>query len=184
MKKMVIQINGQNFEVPTTALRTKTYGSNSGVKYVHINAPIAGSLVKQFVKMNYSGVMCSVKSDSFSGGNSLRVNLYTKMGAPVDSQIAHEVEKFAHLWEYGTFNGMHDIYESYETSGSVCGLTGMVLEAWVKYVFVDNQAPFGKVEWVVNEVVNVGREFNDTVKYVSDQKVVSKAFSIIQSASK
>ena len=123
MKKMVIQINGQNFEVPTTAIRTKTYGSNSGEKYIYINAPIAGSLVKQFVKMNYSGVMCSVKSDSFSGGNSLRINLYTKMGAPVDSQIAYEVEKFANLWEYGKWNGMYDIYEDYENSGSVCGFT-------------------------------------------------------------
>lgn len=184
MKKMVIQINGQNFEVPTTAIRTKTYGSNSGEKYIYINAPIAGSLVKQFVKMNYSGVMCSVKSDSFSGGNSLRINLYTKMGASVDSQIAYEVEKFANLWEYGKWNGMYDIYEDYENSGSVCGLTGMVLEAWVKYVFVDNQAPFGKVEWVVNEVMNAGREFNETVQYISDQKVVSKALSVIQSLSK
>jgi hypothetical protein len=106
------------------------------------------------------------------------------MGAPVDSQIAYEVEKFANLWEYGKWNGMYDIYEDYENSGSVCGLTGIVLEAWVKYVFVENRAPFGKVEWVVNEVMNAGREFNETVQYISDQKVVSKALSVIQSLSK
>jgi hypothetical protein len=184
MTKFSVSIHGSSYELPLKAIRTKNYGPNKGSKYVYVNPPTAGLLVKQFVKRNFPNVLCRVASDSFSGGNSLRVYVSTKLGAPIDSQSFKTISDFVDMWEYGKFNGMIDMYESYETSGSVCGLTGMVLEASVKYVFVDNRAPFGKVEWVVNEVVNVGREFNDTVKYVSDQKVVSKAFSIIQSASK
>lgn len=172
MKKFSVSINGSSYELPTKAIRAKTYGTDKGSKYVYVNPPIAGLLVKQFVKRNFPNVLCRVVSESFSGGNSLRVYVSTKLGAPIDSQTYKTISNFVNMWEYGKFNGMIDMYEDYENSGAISD-NGLVLEAGVKYAFTDNQARFGTVEWVVNEVL-MGRTFNETVKYV-DKKIAEKA---------
>ena len=172
MTKLSVSFGGSTYELPTKALRTKTYGSDKGSKYVYVNPPVAGLLVKQFVKRNFPNVLCRVVSESFANGNSLRVYVSTKLGAPVDSQTYKTISDFVNMWEYGKFNGMIDMYEDYENSGVVSD-GGLELEAGVKYAFTDNQPRFGTVEWVVNEVRS-GRTFNETVKYV-DSKVVEKA---------
>jgi hypothetical protein len=172
MTKFSVSINGSTYELPLKAIRTKTYGPNKGSKYVYVNPPVAGLLVKQFVKRNFPNVLCRVVSDSFSGGNSLRVYVSTKLGAPIDSQSFKTISDFVDMWEYGKFNGMIDMYESYENSGTISD-NGLELEAGVKYAFTENQPRFGTVEWVVNEVRS-GRTFNDTVKYV-DAKIAEKA---------
>jgi len=172
MTKFSVSINGSTYELPLKAIRTKTYGPNKGSKYVYVNPPIAGLLVKQFVKRNFPNVLCRVVSDSFSGGNSLRVYVSTKLGAPIDSSTYKTISDFVNMWEYGKFNGMIDMYESYENSGAVSD-NGLELEAGIKYAFTENQPRFGTVEWVVNEVRS-GRTFNDTVKYV-DAKIAEKA---------
>ena len=172
MTKFSVSINGSTYELPLKAIRTKTYGPNKGSKYVYVNPPIAGLLVKQFVKRNFPNILCRVVSDSFSGGNSLRVYVSTKLGAPIDSSTYKTISDFVNMWEYGKFNGMIDMYESYENSGAVSD-NGLELDAGIKYAFIENQPRFGTVEWVVNEVRS-GRTFNETVKYV-DSKVAEKA---------
>ena len=172
MKKFSVSISGSSYELPTKAIRTKTYGTDMGSKYVCVNPPIAGLLVKQFVKRNFPNVLCRVVSESFSGGNSLRVYVSTKLGAPIDSQTYKTISNFVDMWKYGKFNGMIDMYENYENSGAISD-NGLVLEARVKYAFTENQPRFGTVEWVVNEVSG-GRTFNETVKNV-DKKIAQKA---------
>ena len=172
MTKFSVSINGSTYELPLKAIRTKTYGPNKGSKYVYVNPPIAGLLVKQFVKRNFPNVLCRVVSESFANGNSLRVYVSTKLGAPVDSQTYKTISDFVNMWEYGKFNGMIDMYENYENSGAISD-NGLMLEAWVKYAFTYNQPRFGTVEWVVNEVSG-GRTFNETVKNV-DKKIAQKA---------
>jgi hypothetical protein len=172
MTKFSVSIHGSSYELPLKAIRTKNYGPNKGSKYVYVNPPTAGLLVKQFVKRNFPNVLCRVASDSFSGGNSLRVYVSTKLGAPIDSQSFKTISDFVDMWEYGKFNGMIDMYESYENSGTISD-NGLELEAGVKYAFTENQPRFGTVEWVVNEVRS-GRTFSDTVKYV-DAKIAEKA---------
>jgi len=172
MEKFSISINGSSYELPTKVLRTKTYGPTKGSKYVGVNPPITGLLVKQFVKRNFPNVLCRVASDSFSGGNSLRVYVSTKLGAPVDSQTFKTISNFVNMWVYGKFNGMIDMYENYENSGGFSD-DGLELEADVKYAFTENKPRFGTVEWVVNEVSN-GSLFEEAVRYV-DKKIAQKA---------
>lgn len=178
MKKFSVSINGSSYELPTKAIRAKTYGTDKGSKYVYVNPPIAGLMVKQFVKRNFPNVLCRVVSDSFSGGNSLRVYVSTKLGAPIDSSTYKSINNFVNLWEYGKFNGMIDMYEDYENSGVVSD-NGLELEAGVKYAFTENQPRFGTVEWVINEVSN-GRLFEEAVRYV-DKKIAQKAKLQLQS---
>jgi len=178
MEKFSVSFGGFTYELPIKAIRTKTYGSNKGSKYVYVNPPIAGLLVKQFVKRNFPNVLCRVVSESFSGGNSLRVYVSTKLGAPIDSPTYKTINNFVNMWEYGKFNGMIDMYEDYENSGAVSD-NGLELEAGVKYAFTENQPRFGTVEWVINEVSNGGL-FEDAVRYV-DKKIAQKAKLQLQS---
>ena len=172
MEKFSISFGGSTYELPTKALRTKTYGPNKGSKYVYVNPPIAGLLVKQFVKKNYPNIICRIVSESFSGGNSLRVNVCTNVGGPVSEDIYKAISNFVNMWEYGKFNGMIDMYEDYENSGAVSD-NGIELDASVKHAFTYNQPRFGTVEWVVNEVSN-GSLFEEAVRYV-DKKIAQKA---------
>jgi hypothetical protein len=68
---------------------------------------------------------------------------------------------------------MEDMYESYESSGMVTD-NGTKMDAAVKYVSVDNRPSFDTVEWVLNEVRNVGRSWDDACKYIN-HKVAEKA---------
>ncbi len=136
MTKFSVSINGSTYELPLKAIRTKTYGPNKGSKYVYVNPPIAGLLVKQFVKRNFPNVLCRVVSDSFSGGNSLRVYVSTKLGAPIDSSTYKTISDFVNMWEYGKFNGMIDMYEI--IAYSKMGDQVVVLEDEEGIIFTEN----------------------------------------------
>ena len=89
-------------------------------------------------------MICSVKSSSFANGNSLDVHICNPDGSEVESSIYADINHFANLFEYGKYNGMHDIYEDYDSSE--CGLVtekGTKIEAGVKYVTVNNKPAWG-----------------------------------------
>ena len=69
---------------------------------------------------------------------------------------------------------MHDLYESYESSGLKTD-NGTKLDAGVKYVSVDNRPSFGTVEWARAEM-NAGREYKDLSRYC-DTKILDKALA-------
>lgn len=139
-KKIGLVIEGIKFQLPADSLRTK----QNGTTYVYGKGPIAGSLVKQFVKAKYPKVVCSVSSSSFANGNSLDVYISNPNGTEVDSEIYNDVNRFANQFEYGKYNGWEETYDFYENSGTRTE-KGMEIEAGVKYVHVNNKAPFGSV---------------------------------------
>ena len=147
-KKIALVIEGIKFELPAEALRSVDYWGKPIPAKVYANGPIAGSLVKQYVKAKYPKVVCSVKSNSFAGGNSLDVYLSEPTGDGVLSEIYHDVMRFANSFEYGRYNGWNDSYESYEKSGMETD-KGTEIEAGVKYVHVNNKPAFGSVGDVV-----------------------------------
>jgi len=116
----------------------KIIGENLWKLLISGGPKIAGEFVKQYVKKKYPKVECSVKSSHFANGCSLDVNLWYLDGTPVESNIVSDVSSFAHLFEYGKFNGMYDIYEDYEKSGFETE-KGTKIEAGVKYVSVENK---------------------------------------------
>ena len=161
MKKLKVQIGGETYEVRGQALNYYTNGQ------IHIGPTEAGQLVKQFVKKNFPQYLCRVKADHFSMGNSLDVYVTTQNGGSIPQHNFEKINQFAHQFEYGKFDGMYDIYESYENSGTVTD-KGTEIEAGVKYVMVYNRPRFGTVEAILNEVINEGREFAEVVRFYTD----------------
>ena len=167
MKKLKVKIQGETYEVSEKAIRNYSSWEKKEGQYLYISHAEAGSLVKQFVKKNFPQYVCKVRSQSFSGGNSLDVYVTTKMGGSIPTHNFHKINEFAHLWEYGKFNGMEDIYDHYEESGAVTD-NGNELKAGVKYVMVNNRPQFGTVEAILNEVLNEGRKFEEVTRFYTD----------------
>jgi hypothetical protein len=137
--KMKVVVSGMEFNISSDSLRSKDYwGKPLDKPYIYGGPKVGGEFVKQFVKKKFPNVECSVKSDHFANGNSLHINLWYMDGTPVEESIVREVNSFAHLFEYGRYDGMHDIYESYETSG-LSSDDGLKIDAGVKYVSVENR---------------------------------------------
>lgn len=155
-KNVKIGINGMVFEIPSKGLRTTDYWGKPITPKIYGNGPIAGTIVKQYVKKNHPHIECSVKSSSFANGNSLDVYVWMKDGSKVSDYIYKDVHSFAHLFEYGKFNGMYDIYEDYEKSGLRTD-NGTEIEAGVKYVTVNNEPKHGSPAAFANSIKSMMR---------------------------
>lgn len=64
----------------------------------------AAKLIKKELSDKFPGIKFSVTSDCFSGGDSVNIN-YT------DGPTSEEVDDIVKKYQYGSFNGMEDIYE-------------------------------------------------------------------------
>ena len=64
----------------------------------------AASAIRAELKNAFPTVKFSVKSESFSGGNSVNIHWY-------DGPLTKEVDAIVGKYQYGHFNGMEDIYE-------------------------------------------------------------------------
>lgn len=65
----------------------------------------AAAAIKEELKAIYPHIKFSVKSDSFSMGDSVHVNW-------TDGPTSNEVDEIIKKYQYGHFNGMEDIYEN------------------------------------------------------------------------
>ncbi len=175
MSNLKVQIAGTVFQINEKAFRTTGWNREPITPYFYISYVAAGQLVKQWVKKNYPNVVCRVKGDSFAGGNSMHVNVSNPDGSPIPQADYEAINNFANLWEYGRYDGMHDLYENYTTSGLRTD-NGTELQAGVKYVTVDNRPSFGTVEWARYEL-GVGRTYKELSRYC-DTKVLDKAMGI------
>jgi hypothetical protein len=81
--------------------KAKQKEANKGKSSSHAAASAA---IKQELKKVFPSVKFSVKSDSFSGGNSVHVNW---SNGPTTGEVDNIIDKY----QYGHFNGMEDIYE-------------------------------------------------------------------------
>jgi hypothetical protein len=140
MKKIKVVVEGIEMSLPAEALKTPT----DSAPFISGHGPIASSMVKQFVKAKYPSVVCSVKSESFAGGNSLTVWVSNPDGSSIDLLIYNDIKRFADLFQYGHFDGMDDCYHYDKTSGTTTD-KGTPIEAGVKYVHTDNRPMFGTV---------------------------------------
>ena len=105
----------------------------------------------------------------------MHVNVCNPDGTPITQADYEAINNFAHLFEYGRYDGMHDLYESYESSGLKTD-SGTKLDAGVKYVSVDNRPSFGTVEWARVEL-SVGRPYADLSRYC-DPLILNKALGL------
>jgi hypothetical protein len=146
-KKISFQLENQNFEIESTALRTKSWGGEPCQPYIYLTQKHVASIMKQYVKNNYPGVEVWAKSQSYAGGDSVDVYICKPNGEGVDEQIVKDVNRFSTYFEEGKFNGMIDMYEHKEENMS--SDNGTVIKGGTKYAFVRNGAPFGTTPDVV-----------------------------------
>ena len=166
-----IQINNQKFELPSNALWFDKWNNEP---YIYMSAKNTASLIKQFVKKNFPGVKVWATSDVYSGGSSVRVNVSNSDGSPLSLPIFGEINSFGNSFKAGKFDGMTDCYEYYDVD--VRTDNGTKLKYFPSYIFIENRATWGSVEYWVNEIKNEGRTLEKEVNYMKagmKEKVVA-----------
>jgi|TARA_B110000003_G_C16625754_1_gene524824 hypothetical protein len=110
-----------------------------------------GMMVKQYIKQKYPNedFKVWVKSEKYSGGSSLRINLSNRDGSKVFNEIYEDVETFGNTLQWGNFNGMIDLYEPKEEDRLTND--GLKISFYTSYVFTYNEPPFGSKEFELNE---------------------------------
>jgi hypothetical protein len=173
MANLKVSIGGTIYQINEKAFRKVDYWKNPITPYFYVSHAAAGQLVKQFVKKNYPNVECRVSSQSFAGGNSLDVHVCNVDGTPIPNAQFEAINNFANLFEYGRYDGMHDIYENYENSGLRTD-NGTVLQAGVKYVRTENRPAWGTAQYVLNGIRNGECTWEGIARYITP-KVLEQA---------
>jgi hypothetical protein len=96
----IIQNYKNNFD-RRQAYKAEQKEANKGKSSTHAGASAA---IKAELKKEFPNTKFSVTSDTYSGGNSVRISW-------TDGPTNAEVEKYSSKYQYGQFNGMEDIYE-------------------------------------------------------------------------
>ena len=170
MANLKVSIGGTIYQINEKAFRKTGWNKEPITPYFYASYVAAGQLVKQWVKNNYPNVVCRVNGSSFANGNSMDVNVCMPDGSPISDADYQAINNFAHLFEYGRYDGQHDLYESYESSGLKTD-NGTVIEAGVKYVGVDNRPAWDTPQYVLN-CIRTGEYTWDTMsKYISPKAV-------------
>ena len=172
-KKIKINYLNQEFLLPENALQKDSY---DGTMYIYMGAKHTASVIKQYVKKNYPSIKVWATSDVYSGGSSTRINISNTDGSSVSSEINDDVESFANSLKGGKFDGMYDIYEYREDK--VETKNGTPMKYFPSYIFVENRAKWGSVEYWLNEY-NVYKENINNPDYSRMVEMISKYGSFL-----
>jgi len=140
-----ITINDKTYNVN---LKTKTYQYCSYVTAAGV-ASVLRQTLKEMKKVGLIGYKkLWVRSETYSGGNSIDVNTYGGTNTKLIGSVVN-------LFQEGNFNGMIDMYEyNGDKLNVIMNDTGEVMNIGVKYTFYYNKAPFGTVEYRKEQYVN------------------------------
>ena len=168
-KKIKLTILGEEYQLPISALVVKgsqKYNVNEET-YIHMNAKHTASLIKQYVKKFFPLVKVWSKSNVYSGGSSVDVNVSYSGGESICDDVFQKIESFSKQFKAGSYNGMEDIYEY--NGHDVKTDNGTKLDYFPSYVFCSNKPKWGSVEYWLSEynnwLENTGTE--DWVNYDS-----------------
>jgi hypothetical protein len=173
MANLKVSIGGTIYQINEKAFRKTGWNKEPITPYFYASYVAAGQLVKQWVKNNYPNVVCRVKGSSFANGNSMSVNVCMPDGSPISDVDYQAINNFAHQFEYGRYDGMHDLYESYESSGLQTD-NGTKIEAGVKYVSVDNRPAWDTPQYVLDSIRRGESTWENIGKYITP-KVMEQA---------
>lgn len=91
-----------------------------------------GQVVRQTMKALFPTVKFGIKTDSYSGGDSVRVNITSD----VEIEQLREIKRVLDKFEYGRFDAMTDYYEYKDSSGVTAEVDGNGITFATKYLFV------------------------------------------------
>lgn len=147
-KKIGFKLNGMKFELPSNSVQLDKYNNNT--EYIYTGAKNTASIIKQYVKQKYGNrITVWSTSDVYSGGSSVRVNVWSKNGSATPLSIYQDIQSFADSFKAGKFDGMTDCYE-YTNEGLTTD-SGTPLKYYPSYVFVENRPKWDSVEYWLNE---------------------------------
>lgn len=107
---------------------------------VSITQSGTAEMIRQDIARMFPGRKFWVRSESYSGGDSIRV--YTWNYPEKDFE---QVKKLEYRYKDGTFNGMEDIYENREKE-PIYTTDGKRVDYGAKFIFVDNKPPYDSKE--------------------------------------
>ena len=152
MKKIKFVIFGVEVQLPENAVQNDNYNGT----YIHMGAKNTASVIKQYIKKKYGNrITAWSTSDVYSGGSSVRVNVWSKNGSPVPLEIYNDIKAVGGSMVAGHFDGMYDIYE-YD-SPDLNTENGTPLKYFPSYVFVENNPKWDTPEYWLKEWKNVER---------------------------
>ena len=174
-KKIKLTILGEEYQLPISALVVKgsqKYNVNEET-YIHMSAKHTASIIKQYVKKNFSDIKVWSKSQTYSGGSSVDVSLCNSNGSEIDQNVYEMISEFGNQFKAGSFNGMEDIYEYNEGTKTTDNNTP--LKYFPSYVFVKNAPQWGSVEYWMNEYNNFKSMTSENPNYEHYMSMVKKA---------
>ncbi len=107
--------------------------------------------IREELKKEFPGIKFSVTSETFAGGNSVRIGW-------ADGPLSDDVEKITDKYQYGQFNGMEDLYEYtnsrddipqakyVSTSRKMSEETRAIIEASAEELYQENPEEFAHYE--------------------------------------
>ena len=149
-KKIKFQLLGETFEVPSTAKRNdKWYGGD----HIYLNAKLTASVIKQYVKKKYGNRLTVwATSDVYSGGSSVRINVWSKNGSATPYEFEQDIKAFTNSLKAGSFDGMTDMYEYNDEKLHTDN--GTRIAGLPSYIFVENRPQWDSAEYWLNEWKN------------------------------
>lgn len=122
-------------------------------------AAYVAKLLKTEFKQKFPGTKFSVKSDSYTGGDSIRISFAASSTSPK----VKEIEMLASKYQAGHFDGMTDCYEyTNRTEGPT-----------VKYIFVDAVVSDEEREAIAE---GIRSDFGITLEQWNDSQFMYKKF--------
>lgn len=167
-KKIKLTILGEEYQLPISALVLKGSTQWNEETYIHMSAKHTASIIKQYVKKFFPEIKVWSKSNVYSGGSSVDVNISNSDGSAIDQNIYEMISEFSNQFKAGSFNGMEDIYEYNEGTKTTDNNTP--LKYFPSYVFCNNSPKWGSVEYWMNEYneyLNMSTEHPNYDHYMS-----------------
>ena len=162
-KKIKFKLFGVEVQLPSNSVQNDNYYGT----YIHMGAKNTASVIKQYVKNKYNNrYTVWSTSDVYSGGSSVRVNIWSKNGSPAPWEVYEDIKSLGNMLVAGKFDGMYDIY-NYEDK-NIKTEKGTPLKYFPSYVFVDNKPKWGTVEYWLSEWKNLERLEQQGVKTWED----------------
>ena len=172
-KKIKLIIEGTEYQLPISAARLKENSKWNEETYIHMGAKHTASIIKQYVKKFFPEVKVWSKSQTYSGGSSVDVNISNSDGSEVNYNIYQQIQSFSNKFKAGSFNGMEDIYEYKE--GTITTDNNTPLKYFPSYVFCSNAPKWGTVEYWLNEYQSFKNMTSENPNYDSYMAAVKKA---------
>jgi hypothetical protein len=163
MKKIKFNLFGVEVQLPENAVQNDNYNGT----YIHMGAKHTASVIKQYVKNKYNNRYTVWSTSSvYSGGSSVRVNIWSKNGSPAPLEVYNDVKALGNSLVAGSFDGMYDIYEYKDNN--ITTQKGTPLKYFPSYVFVENNPKWDTPEYWLKEWKNVERCERQGVKTWED----------------